>query len=75
MKITYEIDTESENYNPFELWEIQRAQNMFNVLANIYDKLHDKWKWAEDRNTNWDTLYDEFISILHDNNLKTDDLI
>lgn len=35
MKITYEFDTASENYNPLELSLIQNASSMYDALFNI----------------------------------------
>ena len=45
MKITYEFDTQSENYDKSEHLRIEQSLNMMLALSRIQDRLRDWLKW------------------------------
>ena len=49
MKVTFTIDTESENYNPHELEMLQQAFSMMVALSGIQDKLRSWVKWGHEK--------------------------
>ena len=45
MKITYEFDTQSENYDRTEQARVEQSFNMMIALSRIQDRLRDWLKW------------------------------
>lgn len=75
VKITYEFDTESENFSPEELLRVQKAEDMVYALYELSLAVSGWYKYPESSGElNADTLNDKFYDILNSNGIKLDKL-
>ncbi len=68
MKITYEFDTQADNFDDDEFYDIQHATDAFCALLEIKDYLREQWKYKEIPD-DIDTIYDKFFEIINSNGI------
>lgn len=69
MIITYEFDTDAENFDWCEYEQVKSASNMACALWDISQAVRDWYKYNPDSLTP-DTLHDKFYEILSDNDIN-----
>ena len=74
MKITYEFDTCSENYDHHELITYQNAQKMLSTLSDITNQLRQWYKYDERGSIPVDEIYDKIWDIINDNNVSLEEM-
>lgn len=50
LKVTFEFDTSSENFDPQELWIMKHADNMWNALVEIRSELRENGNTRQNKN-------------------------
>jgi len=69
MKITYEFDTQADNFDEFELYNVQHATDTFCALEDIKNYLREQWKYKEVPD-DIDKIYERFFEIINENGLE-----
>lgn len=67
MKIIFEFDTESENFDRTELEIHQQAWNMASCLNDILNQLRSWYKYGEREELPVDEVRDRIIDIINEN--------
>lgn len=75
MKITFEFDTDSENFDPTELERVKQSDKMARVLWDMNNEIRGWYKYPSDKNVlNADTLNDRWCDLLIKHGINLDDL-
>ena len=75
MKITYEFDTTSENYDKFEMLRIQKSLDMALALWDLDGKIRNWRKWDERDAIPVEEITDTFVEILEKHMINLDDIV
>lgn len=75
MKITYEFDTQSENYDPHELWLMQNSHLMWLALCQMKSQFRDWVKYRENPNISTEEVYEMFLRLASENGVDPDNLV
>ena len=75
MKITYEFDTTSENYDKFEMLRIQKSLDMALALWDLDGKIRNWRKWDERDAIPVEEITDAFVEILEKHMINLDDIV
>lgn len=74
MKITYEFDTNDENFYPDELKRIQKADDLCSCIWDIEEQLRKWYKHDERGAIPIDEIYETIFDIIEDNGIRIDEL-
>lgn len=74
MKITYEFDTASENFDRGELLRIQKAEDAIKSLWDLQEAVLEWYRGHTNRACNPDELRTVFYSILDTNGINLEEL-
>lgn len=74
MKVTYEFNTGSDNFDYHEYQMYRQAQDTARALSQIFDKLRTYEKWDERESIPKDELLDTMAEILKENNVSLDEM-
>lgn len=75
MKVRYEFDTESKNYNPHDLWLVQNAGKMWLALCELREQFRQWAKYREDAKIDTEEVYEKFFEIVNEHGIVHDDII
>lgn len=75
MKITYEFDTMSENFDRYEYRRISKALDMALALYDIDSKIRGWIKYDERDTIPVDEITDMFVGVLDNRMINLDDLL
>lgn len=75
MKITYEFDTMSENFDRYEYRRISKALDMALALYDIDSKIRGWIKYDERDTIPIDEITDMFVGVLDNRMINLDDLL
>lgn len=75
MKITYEFDTDSENFDPTEYKQVTQAKELALALWRIDNHLRNSEKYGDDAKVLPSDVRAVFHDILEDLNINMRDLI
>lgn len=75
MKVTYEFDTQSENYDPHELWLLQSSHLMWLALCQMKSQFRDWAKYRENPNISTGEVYETFLRLASENGVDPDNLV
>ena len=67
MKVTFEFDTENENFNEEELQTHYQAENMAKCIFEIQNKLKSWEKYNNSEIISIEKVYDEIFDIIQAN--------
>lgn len=70
MKVIYEFDTMSDNFDYHEYQVYKQAQDTAKALSEIFDKLRHYEKWDERESIPKDELRETMVEILNENNVS-----
>jgi hypothetical protein len=75
MKITYEFDTTSENFDRYEYERIRKSLDMALALYDIDSKIRG-WRKYDERDTiPVDEITDMFVGVLDNRMINLDDIL
>lgn len=74
MKVTYEFNTSSDDFDYHEYQIYKQAPDTARALSNIFDKLRSYEKWDERESIPKDELLDTMAEILKENNVSLDEM-
>lgn len=74
MKITYEFDTDKDNYDMQELTRVQKAFDMAYTLSDLSEKIRSWYKYDERGSIPTEEIQDTFYSILQDHNVDLEEV-
>ena len=75
MKITFECDTDKENFDPCELEQLKHASDMARALHQLEEAVREWYKYPSDNAPlNADTLHEKFYEIIQNNNIDIEKL-
>jgi hypothetical protein len=66
MKVTFEFDTDSENFDSIELEAHYQARDLVSCLSNILDKTRSWYKYDEREEIPTEEIRDEIVEIIND---------
>ena len=74
MKVTFEFDTDSENFNCCEYEQIKKAPNLANVVWDWDSYLRSLYKHSDKTEFNIEELRDKWYDLLSENDVSIDKL-
>lgn len=74
MKITYEFDTNDENFCPDELKRIQKADDLCSCIWDIEQKLREWYKYDNRGDIPIEEVREEILSIIDEHGIRIDEL-
>ena len=72
MKITYEFDTTSEDFDRAELLRVQKATEMTACIYDIENKLRGWYKYDPRNEVPIDEVREEILEIIRSHDIDTD---
>lgn len=74
MKITYEFNTNDENFYPDELKRIQKADDLCSCIWDIEEQLRNWYKYDNRGSIPIDEIHKTIFDIIEDNGIRIDEL-
>lgn len=74
MKVTYEFNTDSDNFDYHEYQIYKQAPDTARTLSEIFDKLIHYEEWDERESIPKDELKETMVEILNENNVSLEEM-
>lgn len=74
MKVIFEFDTDSENFNNCELEQVKQADKMARTLSEITDQLRSWYKYDTRGSIPIDEIHEKIWEIIKENNINIDEI-
>ena len=74
MKVTFEFNTDDENFDRYQLEAHHQAENLVFTLSKITDKLREWYKYDNRSSIPIEEVYDSIWDIIQDNNINMEKL-
>ena len=72
MKIIFQFDTESENFDSTELETYLQAKNMASCISSILGKLRSWYKYDERPSIPTDEIQESIVEIINDSDVNVE---
>lgn len=74
VKVTYEFNTDSDNFDYHEYQMYKQAPDMARALNEIFSKLRNYEKWDERESIPKDELRETMVEALRENNVSLEEM-